>query len=303
MIRSIGRLWGASGKFRTGSSILLLLIVLAILHPLFTWIIGGSENPLAVGTYDPWEVPNIDHWLGTDRYGRDLMAMTLDGLAISLEVAAIAGVLSTISGFCSRYFMLRSYHVGVIVAFVAGYKGGVVDGILNTVTDVFLVVPSFPLLLTLSAYLKQVSLLAVAIMLALFSWPFAARTIRSYVLSLRSRPYVELARVTNLNDFQIIFQELVPNMLPYIGVGFASASVGAIGALVGLEVIGLGPANIIDLGLMLNWAIQWGALSLGAWPLFVAPIVFLSAIFIAVILINIGLEEMYNPRLRSTAGA
>lgn len=289
MIRSIGRLWGASGKFRTGSSILLLLIVLAILHPLFTWIIGGSENPLAVGTYDPWEVPNIDHWLGTDRYGRDLMAMTLDGLAISLEVAAIAGVLSTI--------------FGVIVAFVAGYKGGVVDGILNTVTDVFLVVPSFPLLLTLSAYLKQVSLLAVAIMLALFSWPFAARTIRSYVLSLRSRPYVELARVTNLNDFQIIFQELVPNMLPYIGVGFASASVGAIGALVGLEVIGLGPANIIDLGLMLNWAIQWGALSLGAWPLFVAPIVFLSAIFIAVILINIGLEEMYNPRLRSTAGA
>src|SRR6185312_17461053 len=117
------------------------------------------------------------------------------------------------------------------------------------------------------------SLLTIALMLSAFSWPFAARPIRSYVLSLRSRPYVELARVTNLNDFQIIFQELVPNMLPYIGVGFASASVGAIGALVGLEVLGLGPANIIDLGLMINWAITWGALSLGAWPIFVAPIV------------------------------
>lgn len=288
-MKALLRLWNSSGKFRMGATILLVLIVLAILHPFFSWVIGGNKNPLEIGLYDPWEVPNIDHWLGTDRYGRDLMAMCLDGLAISLEVAAVAGILSTI--------------VGVIVGFVAGYRGGWLDGVLNTTTDMFLVVPSFPLLLTLSAYLKSVSLLTVAIMLAIFSWPFAARTIRSYVLSLRSRPYVELAKVTNLNDFQIIFQELVPNMLPYIGVGFANAALGAIFALVGLEVIGLGPANIIDLGIMINWGIQWGAMSLGAWPLFVAPIVFLSVLFIGVNLVNLGLEEMYNPRLRSTAGA
>ncbi len=289
MFKAIRRLWGSSGKFRTGISIVGVLIVLAILHPLFSWIIGGTQDPLAIGGYDPWEVPNVDHWLGTDRYGRDLMAMTLDGLAISLEVAAIAGILSTV--------------IGVVVAFVAGYKGGKLDSVLNTTTDMFLVVPSFPLLLTLSAYLKHVSLLTVALMLTIFSWPFAARTIRSYVLSLRSRPYVELARVTNLNDFQIIFQELVPNMLPYIGVGFANAALGAIFALVGLEVIGLGPSNIIDLGLMINWAISWGAMSLGAWPIFVAPVVFLSLLFIGVNLVNVGLEEMYNPRLRGTAGA
>jgi peptide/nickel transport system permease protein len=167
----------------------------------------------------------------------------------------------------------------------------------------FLVVPSFPLLLTLSAYVRNVSLLDVGILLSLFSWPFAARTIRSQVLSLRSRPYVELARVNQLNDFEIIFQELLPNLLPYIGVGLATASLGAIFALVGLEVIGLGPGNIIDLGLMINWAISWGALSLGAWPIFVAPVLLLSLLFIAVNLINIGLEEIYNPRLRGTAGA
>jgi peptide/nickel transport system permease protein len=167
----------------------------------------------------------------------------------------------------------------------------------------FLVVPSFPLLITLSAYVRSVSILTVALMLAIFSWPFAARPIRSYVLSLRNRPYVELARVTNLNDVQIIFQELVPNLLPYIGVGFANAALGAIFALVGLEVIGLGPGNIIDLGLMINWSISWGAMSLGAWPIFVAPVILLSLLFIAVNLVNIGLEEIYNPRLRSTAGA
>jgi peptide/nickel transport system permease protein len=292
-MKAIAKLWGSSSKFRIGGSILIALIILGIFHPLFDYLIGaykgGFENPINVGTYDDWEVPNIYHWLGTDKYGRDIMAMSLEGLWNSLQVAFFAGVLSTI--------------FGVIVAFVAGYKGGWLDSVLNTTTDMFLVVPSFPLLLTLSAYIKNVSLVEVAIMLAIFSWPFAARTIRSYVLSLRSRPYVELARVTNLNDFQIIFQELVPNMLPYIGVGFASAALGAIFALVGLEVIGLGPSNLIDLGLMINLAIQWGALTLGAWPLFVAPIIILSLLFIAVNLINIGLEEVYNPRLRGTAGA
>jgi peptide/nickel transport system permease protein len=175
--------------------------------------------------------------------------------------------------------------------------------VLRTTTDMFLVVPTFPLLLTLSAYVRSVSLLTVALMLSAFSWPFAARPIRSYVLSLRSRPYVELARVTNLNDFQIIFQELVPNLLPYLGVGLANAGLGAIFALVGLEVIGLGPANIIDLGILIQYAINWGAMSLGAWPIFVAPVVFLSFVFISVNLMNIGLEEIYNPRLRGTAGA
>ncbi len=288
-MKTIVKLIRTGGKFRLGLLLLLSLILVALLHPLITWIIGDNQNPLAIGAYDSWERPNFYHWLGTDRYGRDIMAMTVNGLWISLQVAAIAGGISTV--------------VGVVIAFVAGYKGGIIDGILNTTTDMFLVIPSFPLLLTLSAYLKSVSLVSVAFMLAIFSWPFAARTIRSYVLSLRSRPYVELARMTNLNDFQIIFQELVPNMLPYIGVGFANAALGAIFALVGLEVIGLGPSNIIDLGIMINWAISWGALSLGAWPIFVAPVVVLSLLFISVNLINIGLEEMYNPRLRSTAGA
>jgi peptide/nickel transport system permease protein len=289
LFRSFFRLWGASGKFRVGFSILLILVVLAPLHSVIATALFGATDPLEIGADGAWLTPSSVHWLGTDRYGRDLFIMVLSGLQVSLEVAVIAGLLSTA--------------VGVVVAFVAGYKGGTVDGILKTTTDMFLVVPSFPLLLTLSAYVRNVSLLDVGILLSLFSWPFAARTIRSQVLSLRSRPYVELARVNQLNDFEIIFQELLPNLLPYIGVGLATASLGAIFALVGLEVIGLGPGNIIDLGLMINWAISWGALSLGAWPIFVAPVFILSLLFISVNLINIGLEEIYNPRLRGTAGA
>jgi len=289
MLPSLARLWSTSRKFQIGLMMLFVLLVFALLHPFFASMIGGGKNPLDIGFADPWEVPNGEHWFGTDRYGRDLFVMTSKGLTVSLQVGLVAGLVSTV--------------IGVIIAFVAGYKGGRADAILNTTTDMFLVVPSFPLLLTLSAYIKHLTLFDVSLMLAAFSWPFAARTLRSQVLSLRSRPYVELAKVTTLSDMEIIFQELVPNLLPYIGVGLTNAALAAIFALVGLEVIGLGPSNVIDLGMMINFAIGWGALSLGAWPIFVAPVVVLSLLFISFNLINIGLEEVYNPRLRGTAGA
>ncbi len=289
MLRSFVNLLRKSGKFQVGFGILGFFVLIAIFNQPLTELIGHGHNPLELDAYQPWLIPSLRHPLGTDRYGRDILAMTITGLVASLEIGAIAGIISTV--------------IGVVVAFVGGYKGGTLDGVLATTTDVFLVVPSFPLLLTLSAYVQNINLLEISLILSIFSWPFAARTIRAQVLSLRSRPYVELAKVTNLSDGEIIFQELVPNLAPYIGVGLASAALGAIFALVGLEVIGLGPSGLLDLGLMINFAISWGAMTLGAWPLFVAPVVVLALLFTAVNLINIGLEEVYNPRLRSTAGA
>ncbi|QBD78049.1 ABC transporter permease [Ktedonosporobacter rubrisoli] len=288
-IQAIRGFWSASHKVQIGIVILAFFILVALFHPLINSAIGHGSDPLAVSASEAWELPNAQHLLGTDRYGRDILAMTVTATVASLEVGTIAGLLSTI--------------IGVVVAFVAGYKGGKLDSFLSGFTDIILVVPSFPLLITLSAYTTKVSLFFIALMLAIFSWPFAARTIRSQVLSLRNRPYVELAKVTKLNDFEIIFMELLPNLLPFIGVGFASAALGSIFALVGLEVIGLGPSGTLDLGLMLNWAQSWGALTLGCWPLFVAPVVVLTLLFLAVNLINIGLEEVYNPRLRKMAGA
>jgi peptide/nickel transport system permease protein len=289
MPRSFWALWRASRKFQVGFVMLLVLIGFALLGDVIAAAIGKGENPVEIGRYNAWLVPSPAHPLGTDRNGRDILAMTALGLRASLQVGVVAGVLSTI--------------VGVIVAFVAGYKGGWIDGVLRTATDSLLVIPTLPLLIVLSANTRNVTLLQVSAILAVFGWPFAARTIRAQVLTLRTRPYVELARATKLSDREIIFEELVPNLLPYIGVGMASASVGSILALAGLEVIGLGPSDALDLGLMIQWAISWGALSLGAWPIIVAPITVLSALFIAVNLINFGLEEIYNPRLRGVAGA
>ena len=285
----VGALWRANGKVRLGMSVIVACVVLACLAGPISARIGGDKDPLELTAYQAWLVPSSAHWLGTDRYGRDLLAMTVKGLASSLQVGAISGV-------CATLF-------GILVGFVAGYKGGRIDATLATITDMFLVIPTLPILLVISAYMRNITLFHVAVIIGCFSWPFAARTIRAQVLTLRSRPYVDLARATKMNDLEIIFQELVPNLLPYIVVGFATSTLGAIFALVGIEVIGFGPTDVIDLGMMINWAVTWGALSLGAWPIFVAPIFVLSLLFLAINLVNIGLEERYNPRLRQVAGA
>lgn len=282
------RIWRTSAKFRVGSVITLLLLLTAVLHKALIHLTIGDTDPLQTGSFGIFLSPSRTNPLGTDRFGRDVLSLVLVGLPNSLTVAAIAGVISTA--------------IGVVIGFTAGYKGGRTDAILRTITDMFLVVPTLPLILVLAAYSKHVTIPQLALILAVFSWPFAARVIRSQVLSLRERPYIELSRITNMRDWEIIFQDILPNMLPYIGIGFATSAIGAAFALVGLELIGLGPSDTIDLGLLINFAQQWGVLSLGKWTIFAAPIALLVLLFLGVALLNQGLEEFYNPRLRGAEG-
>ncbi len=280
------RLWRESGKFKLGTILTLILIVIAAIHePLIDWRIGADVDPLQVGTYPIFLDPSSEHWLGTDRFGRDVLALVLVGLPVSLSVAFIAGLLSTV--------------IGVIVGFFAGYKGGKADAALRTITDMFLVIPTLPLIIILAAYTRNLGLIQLSLLLAAFSWPFAARVIRSQVMSLRERPYVELSKMTNLSDREIIFGDIFPNMAPYVAIGFATASVGAAFALVGLTVIGLGPSNMMDLGTLISLALGWGVLSLGKEAIFVAPVVLLIILFFGLALMSQGMEEFYNPRLQA----
>jgi peptide/nickel transport system permease protein len=164
----------------------------------------------------------------------------------------------------------------------------VLDTVLRSGTDMILVIPTYPLLVTLSAYVRSLDVITMALLLAAFSWPFAARTIRAQVMSLGNRPYIDLAKLSGQSDFQIIFQEILPNLLPYLGVGYATATVGAILAETAMELIGLGPSGIATLGLIINWAIGWGVMTLGFWQL--------------LNMINIGLDEAFNPRLKRVTG-
>jgi peptide/nickel transport system permease protein len=287
-LRGFGSLLRHNRKLSIGLILLFLVVVFGALHSPIVSILGGGQDPMAIGFAQRWMTPSVDHPLGTDSVGRDVLALTVTGLWTSLKIGALAGVLSTI--------------IGVIIAFLAAYKGGWFDSVLASVTDLFLVIPTFPLLIAFSGFAKKVSLLEIGIILAVFSWAGAARAIRSQVLSLRSRPYIDLAKVTKARDMEVIVYELLPNMLPYIALGLALAAIGSIFGLVGLEIIGLGPSGLVDLGLLINTAVSSGALSLGAWPIFVAPILLITMLFFALNLINVGLDEAYNPRLRKVAG-
>jgi len=280
-------LFRESGKFRLGLIITLLLIIFSLIHqPLVTWRIGDTD-PMQVGSYGIFLDPDGDHWLGTDRFGRDVLSLVLIALPVSLMVAFLAGALSTA--------------MGVIVGFVAGYKGGRVDAVLRTITDIFIVIPTLPLIIVLAANTRNLNSLKLSLVLAAFSWPFAARVIRTQVMSLRERPYVELSKMTNLNDREIIVGDILPNMAPYIAIGFAQASVGAAFALVGLTVIGLGQSSSMDLGRMISEALGQGVISLGKEHIFAVPVVLLVLLFLGLALISQGMEEFFNPRLRSQA--
>jgi peptide/nickel transport system permease protein len=275
-------------KVGVGAALLLVIVLVGVLHVPIVTLIGHGRNPLDLGYAPIYQLPGHAGLLGTDQFGRDELALLVTGLWTSLEVGFLAGVLGTL--------------ISVLMAFVAAYVGGVVDTVLATVTDLFMVLPYFSLLIAFASFAGNISIYEVAVILAVFGWAGSARRIRSQVLSLRTRAYVDLARVNKESVLEIIFFELVPNMLPYLALGLALSCLGAIGALVGLEVIGLGPTSTIDLGLLLDTAISNGALSLGVWPAFIGPIFLITALFFSLMLIFMGLEEVSNPRLRTVAG-
>ncbi|MFZ0215503.1 MAG: ABC transporter permease [Candidatus Dormiibacterota bacterium] len=287
-VQAFLRLLRRSPKVSVGLAIAVLIVVVGVLHAPIVQAVGQGQDPLTIGFAPRFLPPSTSHLLGTDADGRDELALIVTGLWTSLQIGLLAGVLSTI--------------IGVVIAFVAAYRGGIFDSVLSTITDLFMVIPTFPLLIAFSGFAKTTSFVEIALILAVFSWAGAARVIRSQVLSLRTRPYIDLARATKESDLEIIFLELPPNMLPYIALGLTQAIIGSIFALVGLEVIGLGPGSVIDLGLLINVALGSGALTLGAWPMFVGPIFVIVLLFFSLNLVNLGLEEVYNPRLRKVVG-
>jgi len=271
-----------------GVILFIVICLLSIFQPVIVRALIGNINPMAQGKFPIFDPPSSQHLLGTDRFGRDVVSLLLIGLRFSLSIGIMAGVIGTL--------------LGTVVGLIAGFYGGIVDSILRSSTDMILVIPTLPLLITLSAYIKRLDVVTMAILLSIFSWPFAARTIRAQVLSLRERAYIDLAQTSGLNKMEIVFQEIMPNLLPFLGVGLAASTVGAILAEFGLEVLGLGPGNVSTLGLMINWAISWGVLTLGKGIIVAAPAVVLVLLFLSLNFINIGLEQAFNPRLKGTTG-
>ena len=222
--------------------------------------------------------------LGTESNGRDMLAVVLVGTPRSLRVGLIAAGLGMIAG--------------VILGFSAGFLGGAFDTVIRLVTDAVLTIPTLSVLIVIASVLGYLDIDNMGILLALFLWPGPTRLLRAQVLSMRERGYVMMARLSGASSFDIMFKEMMPNLLPYLAASFTGNVSGAILAATGLEVLGLGPTRLPTLGMTINYAIRSSAILRDMWWWWGPPIIMLVVIFSGLWLITIGLDEIANPRLR-----
>jgi peptide/nickel transport system permease protein len=188
--------------------------------------------------------------------------------------------------------------IGTFIGLLAGYYRGYADTIFSSFADVMLVIPTLAILITVSAYVRVVTVELMALIVGLLAWPLPARVIRSQTLSLRERLFVEVARLSGANDFQIITFQILPNLIAFLAAAFVGAVSAGILTAVGLEVLGLGPQNVPTIGRTLFYAFKYQALFRGMWWWWGPPVVTLAIIFTGLFQISTSLDKYANPRLR-----
>ena len=241
------------------------------------------HNANALSNHD-WASPSLSHWLGTNEIGQDVFAQLVVSARASLEIGAGAGLIATA--------------ISILIGISGGYAGGIVDEALSLLTNVVLVIPTLPLVILVLAYVKSNSLLPLILIIALTSWAASARVLRAQTLSVRNREYVLAARVSGERAYRVILVEILPNELPVIVSNLIFAMIFAILTQAGLAFIGLGDPTMLTWGNMLNIAYNDEALSFGAWWWFIPPGACIALLGMGLALINFGLDEVLNPRLR-----
>jgi peptide/nickel transport system permease protein len=267
-----------------GGAVLTLLLLFATLGALVV-----DRQQLRVGSAPFGDAPSAVHPLGTDTAGRDVLALVVYGTPTTLEIGLLAGGLGTI--------------LGTLLGLVSGYYRGPIDTAVRVVADVALTIPALLVLVVLAAFLQASTLEVLALIVGLLAWPAPTRAVRAQTLTLRERGFVALAKVSGQSDPEILLVEILPNLVPLIAASFVSAVSGAILAAVGLQLLGLGSITTPSLGVMLQFAFEYGAIGRGMWWWWGPPTAILVLLFIALYFLAAALDELANPRVRRSVRA
>ena len=266
-----------------GLAMVLALLLFGLLGPLVVDVRRAQPT-----SEIPSLAPSLENPLGTDDQGRDLLAVMVRGVPLTLRIGFLAGAVGL--------------GIGVVLGLLAGFRGGWVDALIRVCVDMLLTIPGLLVLITISASIRTyISVDIMALVIASLAWRHPTRVVRSQVLTLRERAYVQVARLSGMNTFDIIAREIVPNLLPFLAASFVGAVAFAILASIGLEALGLGPQNDPTLGMTIYWAIHFNALLRGLWWWWGPPILVIVTLFIGLFLVSTGLDEIANPRLRRQA--
>jgi peptide/nickel transport system permease protein len=282
-VRATLRYLRRNPKLVAGLTILLGLVLF--------WLIGSrvvdtrNARPMSA---PPDMEPSAEYILGTDSAGRELLPVLIQATPRAFQVGLMAGAVGLM--------------IGTILGFVAGYFGGWTDTIIGGLADTLLPIPALAVLVVIASTIKtNLTVEIMALIVASLAWMTPTRTIRAQVLTMRERGYVEIARLSGMSGFEIIFRELMPNLLPYLAASFVSAVGAAVLASLGLEALGLGPQNDPTLGMTIFWSIYYGALLRGMWWWWGGPLVVIVLLFTGLFLVAAGVDEIANPRVRRAA--
>lgn len=274
---------------RRNKSMLIGLIILFLLiaFTVIGWLTINPKDayPLAARAKQP---PSLKYPFGTDFFGRNLLAAMVVGMWQTALVGLLAGAMGTF--------------IGVVLGFISAYFGGIVDVIIKGVCQVLTPIPAFLIQVIIAGSIDKrlVTIYTLALVVVLLAWMGPTLVIRSQVLTMKERQFVSVAKLSGVGDLGIIFGEILPNLLPFIAASFVTQVFGAVFASFYLAVVGLGPLREPLLG-----NIVWSAQGQGAffngwwwWPL--EPAFALVLILTSLALINMGLDELANPRVRRT---
>jgi peptide/nickel transport system permease protein len=275
------RVWRAvrrNRKAATGGVLLLLFCLIA----LFPGVLA-KDSPTAE-IYPKNLGPSAAHLFGTTGLGQDIFAQAVWGTRQVLIIAFGAGLLATT--------------IAAVVGVTAAYLGGTWDGVLNLLTDVLLVIPLFPLLIVISAYVQNSGTGVLIAVLALTGWSYTARQLRSQALSIRSKDFLEAARVRGERPLYIIAVEILPTMISLLLAAFLTNALYAILFASSLQFVGLGDPNATSWGTMLYWAENNEALQAGYYLQAIIPGACIALLGTAFALLNYAFDEIGNPALR-----
>jgi peptide/nickel transport system permease protein len=281
-LRRFLELMGENRKATVGMAIVGFFVIIGIIGP---YIAPYDPTTFFVG--NPWSPPSAAHPLGTTKLGQDVLSQMLVGTRHSLLVGIEVGLFSTF--------------LAIVIGMTAGYVGGWVDDALMLFTNVFLVLPFFPLAIVAASYAQVFNikgLTVIVVVLTLTGWAWAARVKRSQTLSLRNKDFVMAAKVSGEPLWRIIVVEILPNMGALVAASFIFATIFAVLGEAGLEFIGLGDINAVTWGTMLYWAENNQALLQNAWYWFIPPGLAIGIFAVGLTLINYAIDELTNPRLR-----
>jgi peptide/nickel transport system permease protein len=263
-----------------GLVILLIIIALALLAP---FLFEASQIGVSTATGERLAGPSATNWLGTDKFGRDIVAMLAYGARISLLV----GLAATIGTML----------IGAVVGITGGYFGGKTDTFFNFLTNCFLVIPWIPLAIVLVALMGR-GIWNIVLVIAITSWAGTARIVRAQALTVKERTYVERASALGAGDWHLVTRHVLPNVFPVLFSNMVLAVSLAILSETTLALLGLGDPSTVSWGTMIGESFEAGAIIAGYWWWFIPPGICLVAVTLSFTMCGYALDEILNPKLR-----